>query len=202
MDESFRRNYCLLWKSLIHRDDDKLKQASENLGVGCFYKLFPLIFTFRHIGSSRSAFTDTSMSKLERDEIRKDFQDSSIADANKFLQSLPKDMLLIFRTNALIRSLNFDLGGSTSSRLKIMFEYAIRGSHIRNESDFIAGHTRLSIPIRHQLCGISQRLLLWFELLQLRVTMSFASLLVQVHSWWSKNSSQAAKLNPNTPFGG
>jgi aarF domain-containing kinase len=167
LSEEFRTNYCLLWKSLLFQNEKMLKESSENLGVGRFYKLFPLIFTFRHAKSSRSALIDAKMPEKEREQIVNDFKDSTVEDFNQFLQSVPRDMLLIFRTNALVRSLNFALGGSTASRLGVMFEFAMRGSYICHNDEMKASE-KLSLFRKSKL---------WFDLLRLKMSLWIISLI-------------------------
>ncbi len=135
--------------------------TSEKLGVGKFYKLFPLIFTFRHVNSARSALVDAKISDQEREQIVNDFKDSTVEDFNQFLQNLPRDMLLIFRTNALVRSLNLSLGGNTSTRLSVMFEFALRGSHVQH-FDSVKAKSRYSWI---------EKLKLWYELMSLKFSM-------------------------------
>lgn len=74
LDEQFRVTYCLLWKSLIIRDNEMLRKACEQLGVGKYYKIFPVIFTHR-AHNSRSARLGGSMSKQELEKLRTDVQE-------------------------------------------------------------------------------------------------------------------------------
>lgn len=56
-----------------------------------------------------------------------------------FLEQLPRDMLFVFRTNNMIRSLNKDLGGSTRDRFSVMGKYAVEG-----HSSFYANNNGLN----------------------------------------------------------
>jgi hypothetical protein len=80
---------------------------------------------------------------------------------------VPRDMLLIFRTNALVRSLNFALGGSTASRLGVMFEFAMRGSYICHNDEMKASE-KLSLFRKSKL---------WFDLLRLKMSLWIISLI-------------------------
>lgn len=172
LDENFRRDYCSLWKALFYRNEELLKKSAENLGAGRFYKVFPLIFTFKRFDSKNSSVVNSKISPEEREKIKNDVGKVSIGDVNKFLQSLPKDMLLIFRTNALIRSLNYNLGGTTATRLRVMFSHAIRGSLLHNTQPTPLQHD-MEVPILLGKPTFFESLLIMFELWRFKITLWF-----------------------------
>lgn len=57
-------------------------------------------------------------------------RDIQLADVNKFLHSLPRDILWVFRATNIVRSLNANLGGSTRSRLRITGYSVAEGMHV------------------------------------------------------------------------
>lgn len=49
LDEVFRLNYCKLWKALTFMDSRNIKLLSDEMGVGKYYRFFPVIFMGRTI---------------------------------------------------------------------------------------------------------------------------------------------------------
>ena len=49
LDETFRLDYCQLWKAVILLDSNKIRYLGDQFGVGKYSRYFPLIFTGRTI---------------------------------------------------------------------------------------------------------------------------------------------------------
>eukprot|EP01006_Ploeotia_vitrea_P050188 TRINITY_DN67421_c5_g9_i1.p1 TRINITY_DN67421_c5_g9~~TRINITY_DN67421_c5_g9_i1.p1 ORF type:complete len:730 (+),score=349.28 TRINITY_DN67421_c5_g9_i1:35-2224(+) len=130
LDEDFRRNYCRMWNALFSRNQSELQEVCDKLGVERFWKFFPLILTFRSHNSQSKL--GQRMSQAEVDELRRDLKEFGFADMTQFLESLPQDMLFVLRTNNLVRSINKDLGGTSTGRFFTMMHYAVRGLHTTN----------------------------------------------------------------------
>ncbi len=67
--------------------------------------IFPLMLTYRTMNSKRR-LGNTKFSTEEKDEIRKVAKSLDIKFVNEFLETMPRDMLFVLRTNNLVRSLN------------------------------------------------------------------------------------------------
>ena len=46
-DKEFMDQYCKLWKSIIVQDYDAMKEVSDQLGIGEYYKYLPLVLLWR-----------------------------------------------------------------------------------------------------------------------------------------------------------
>ena len=49
LDETFRLDYCQLWKALILLDSNKILHLGDRFGVVKYSRYFPVIFTGRTI---------------------------------------------------------------------------------------------------------------------------------------------------------
>ena len=143
LDEDFRINHCRLWKAVVMNNEKSMKEAATCLGVGRFYRVFPVLFAFRRWNSQRSFTTD--ITPAERKLIASDIQRVRFADIARFLGNMPRDLLLVFRTIDLVRSVNRVLGGTTSERLGIMLDYAVRGSYYHLDLPNLP-HDRQTLP--------------------------------------------------------
>ena len=126
LGSEFRVQYCRLWDALLTQDHRRGRAAAQSLGVRLEdYDSLSLLLTFR-TSASRTAI-GTRGSAEERDRVRQKLRQLSVADVSSFLERMPRDMLFVMRTWALVRSLNRALGGTTRQRLEIMGGYAARG---------------------------------------------------------------------------
>ena len=127
LDPGFRHHYCALWTALLTRDHGKGRAAARGLGVGeRDYEALSLLLTFRS-STSRGAL-GAPISPAERSELRERYGQVAATDVNAFLRRLPRDMLFVMRTWALVRSLNRNLGGTTAQRFLLIAEHAAAGS--------------------------------------------------------------------------
>lgn len=127
LSESFRIRYCELWTALLTSDHAAGRTAAEALGVPpSDYDALALVLTFRPVQSSLPL--GQALSAAQRRALREQFAETTAADVNSFLERLPRDMLFVFRTWSLVRSLNRALGGTTRQRLLIIAEHAAVGA--------------------------------------------------------------------------
>ncbi|KAH7461464.1 Secreted RxLR effector protein 27 [Phytophthora ramorum] len=125
LDGEFRKTYCDLWRAMLMRDSALLEDCGRRLNVGDLAKYLPLLFTYRTI--DHKGRLDAAMSESERKKLSEDLKSMRVSNISDFLEQLPRDMLFVFRTNNMIRSLNKDLGGTTRERFSIMGNYAVSG---------------------------------------------------------------------------
>lgn len=126
LDENFRYNYCKLWKALILNDQQLLSQSSANIGIPENYVGFiPLIFIQRPANSSQKI--GEGMTAAQRTQIRSSMKNVTMAEVFEFLEILPRDMLLVFRTINLTRGIHQQLGGENVERFHINALFATRG---------------------------------------------------------------------------
>ena len=137
LEPSFRQAYCRLWKALLTQNSVLGTKTAKELGIGLVgYESLSLVLTFRT--STSKARMGSRMSRKERQRLREQLKDITAGDINRFMESLPRDMLFVLRTNDIIRSLNKTLGGSSRARFTSMGEWAIKGLfvpcyHVGNE---------------------------------------------------------------------
>jgi len=132
LDEEVRTNYCKLWKALVMGNARDVEIYGRKLGAGDFCKYLAMMLTFRpSIGR-----LDQSV-KIEKEDIKKlaneVWESGAIEDISALLESLPRDLLLVLRTNDLIMSINKELGFPVN-RFLVMARAAIRGLVVSEET--------------------------------------------------------------------
>lgn len=77
------------------------------------------------------------MTKKQQQEVRSSMKNVTMADVFEFLESLPRDMLLVFRTINLTRGIHQQLGGENVERFHVYAMYATKGvwSETREEEE-------------------------------------------------------------------
>ncbi|CAG8739412.1 17069_t:CDS:2, partial [Racocetra persica] len=133
LSDEFRLVYCDLWKALILNDSKSLKKVADSLGVPQYIQFLPLIFTQRIPDSTTPLGED--MSPEERAMIQDQLKNIKLSDFFDFLESLPRDMLLVLRTINIVRGIHRQLGGKPMESFRMNAQFAIRGlwCETRNE---------------------------------------------------------------------
>ncbi|KAG0308603.1 hypothetical protein BGZ98_007457 [Dissophora globulifera] len=134
LDETFRYNYCQIWRALILNDNDLVNSASTQIGIPEHYVGYiPLIFIQRPANSAQRI--GEGMTAEQRQDLRSSLKNVTMADVFDFLEVLPRDMLLVFRTINLTRGIHQQLGGDNVERFHINAMYATKGiwSETRDE---------------------------------------------------------------------
>nr|CCA30171.1 ABC1 family protein, related [Neospora caninum Liverpool]CEL71286.1 TPA: ABC1 family protein, related [Neospora caninum Liverpool] len=95
--------------------------------------LLSLILTYRP--QTRLLYTalGSAIHAEDRKAMFARLRGASFSAVNAFVESLPRDLLWVMRMTNILRSLNFQLGGSTRSRLLAMGESSCRGLQLSNE---------------------------------------------------------------------
>ncbi|CAI9110306.1 OLC1v1010306C1 [Oldenlandia corymbosa var. corymbosa] len=125
LDETFRVNYCELWKALIFMDSNKIQQLGEQMGVSKYARYFPVIFTGRTINSKTAL--GRGMSVEEKNNLKQELKSLKMEDISSFMESLPSDFLTVLRADGLLRSLLSKLGAPHRIRLRAYAKYAFQG---------------------------------------------------------------------------
>ncbi|KAG0223136.1 hypothetical protein BGW42_006085 [Actinomortierella wolfii] len=126
LDENFRYNYCHLWRALILNDQELLNKASDRLGIRSNYVGFiPLILIQRPPSSTQKI--GEGMTEAQKSKVRSNLKGVTMADIFEFLETLPRDMLLVFRTINLTRGIHQQLGGENVERFHVNAMYATQG---------------------------------------------------------------------------
>ncbi|XP_004699113.1 aarF domain-containing protein kinase 1 isoform X1 [Echinops telfairi] len=114
LTEEFRLNYCHLWQSLIWTDMKNVQKYSRCLGAGELYPLFACMLTARSWDSVRRGIGHSPVTTTEESEIR-DHAASYLPQISQLLSHVPRQMLLIFKTNDLLRGIEAALGTRASA---------------------------------------------------------------------------------------
>eukprot|EP00127_Corallochytrium_limacisporum_P004931 Clim_evm5s195 gene=Clim_evmTU5s195 len=168
LEESFRYHYCRLWKALMTMDEDLLKESATHLGAGEYYDLFPLLLTYRRWGTKATFGQSTTQG--DKQKIRSRFKNIQFSDVLEFLETLPRDMLLVFRTTNLIRSINKDLGMPTIDRFIVFAKMSVKGTY---------GYRRRDEPIRTR----RERLRLLWEMIKIDFRFMVTKILLYIYVW-------------------
>ncbi|XP_039049748.1 aarF domain-containing protein kinase 1 isoform X2 [Hibiscus syriacus] len=184
LDEVFRLEYCQLWKALILSDSKKIHHLAERFGVGKYYRYLPIIFSGRTIDSK--SVLEKGMLVEEQKKLKQDLKGLTIEDISSFMESLPSDLLIILRTDELLRSAISKLGASKWLRLQTYGKYASFGLspklNPRSDLKVVALYTRLvgNIEYIHLRLAIGvMNIVVWMEklkryLIKFRIKMSAA----------------------------
>ncbi|XP_057872271.2 uncharacterized protein LOC131078560 [Cryptomeria japonica] len=182
LDESFRMDFCRLWKALILLDPHEMKQMGERIGAGKYYRYLPVIFTGRTI-DSKSGLGE-SMPTEDRKRLSQEARNFTMGDISEFMEGLPRDMLTVLRTDGLLRSIISKLGAPQRIRLLANAKYAVAGLVPKSKSE-----SGLSLMSRAKATLDFVYLSICLEMLQLHYKMGsvFESLLKKFKYWLSKS---------------
>ncbi|KAM3918753.1 aarF domain-containing protein kinase 1 [Leptodactylus fuscus] len=104
LTDNFRMNYCHLWKALIAVDMDEVRRYSQLLGAGDLYPLFACMLTARSWDSINRGIDQGPVSTEEAQEIRSNAA-AYLPQISQLLASIPRQMLLLLKTNDLLRGI-------------------------------------------------------------------------------------------------
>ncbi|XP_070271943.1 aarF domain-containing protein kinase 1 isoform X3 [Myotis yumanensis] len=114
LTEEFRLDYCHLWQSLIWTDMEKVKKYCHRLGAGDFYPLLACMLTARSWNSVNRGISQAPITASENTEIRNNAA-TYLPQISQLLNRVPRQMLLIFKTNDLLRGIEATLGTRASA---------------------------------------------------------------------------------------
>ncbi|CAG8433148.1 9549_t:CDS:10 [Diversispora eburnea] len=161
LSNDFRKTYCDLWKALILNDTKLLKETVDKLGVPQYIQFLPLIFTQRIPDSSTPLGEDMSIE--EKELVHDQLKNIKLNDFFDFLESLPRDMLLVFRTINLVRGIHKELGGKSMER-PLQRWYLLGGTpNLKRTLGYI--QDKILMTIRLYFAELSIRILRWWYLL-------------------------------------
>ncbi|KAF9101198.1 hypothetical protein BGX29_005890 [Mortierella sp. GBA35] len=121
----FRLDYAHLWTAIIASNEEEIKYRALKLGGTNAYQLFSSILT----GRDWSVVQDAQLTKKARgkdETVNLADGPGSIADIAGILAKVPRDLLLLFKTNDLLRALDEDLGADDGSQMRT---FAVMGQY-------------------------------------------------------------------------
>ncbi|ELR21367.1 aarF domain containing kinase 5, putative [Acanthamoeba castellanii str. Neff] len=175
LDEQFRLDYCHLWKAIFTGNREAVEKYSRRMGAGEHHEIFSVILTFRPLDTGKTGpalVKDSEMSVAQVRLIRSQMRERNFQTVlSELLENMDRQLLLVLRTNNLIRSIIKDLeeGGSVD-RFLVMARYAIRGLYHRHDNS-------LSLPRR--LRGV-------VESTKFEARLQILSLVIHLYQWWTR----------------
>ncbi|KAF9434407.1 hypothetical protein BGZ76_008074 [Entomortierella beljakovae] len=139
----FRLDYARLWTAVINSDEEEIKRRALKLGGIDAYELFTCILTGRDWDVIQGAqLTKKVRNKAETSKISHDAGNllTEIAD---ILAKVPRDLLLLFKTNDLLRALDEDLGADDGAQMRtfaIMGQYCAKVIFESDKKEILKGY--------------------------------------------------------------
>ncbi|XP_074005255.1 aarF domain-containing protein kinase 1 isoform X3 [Numenius arquata] len=166
LSESFRMDYCRLWQALIKADMKRVQKYSRRLGAGDLYPLFACMLTARSWESVNRGIDRSPVSASEDVEIRSNAA-AYLPQITQLLNNVPRQMLLLLKTNDLLRGIESALHtrASASSFLN-MSRCCIRAvsTYQRNKSHSLYRRAQISFTEALSLWQINlYELFLWLK---------------------------------------
>lgn len=140
--EEFCLDYAKLWMAILKQDEKELSLAAGRLQVR-EHRLFASVLTARTWDSIKnSLFQSTQATELMRIQSQAAQKASAIVE---ILATVPSPLLLVLKTNDLLRSINLKLGMPSLlvfSHTMTACQYAIQGSEARYYPGIVWGAQR------------------------------------------------------------
>nr|XP_057933954.1 aarF domain-containing protein kinase 1 isoform X2 [Doryrhamphus excisus] len=114
LQPDFRMNYCRLWQALISGDMSGVERYSRKLGAGDLYPLFACVLTARSWTAVNSGIGSVPVTASEDVEIRTNAA-LYLPQISDLLNRVPRQMLLLLKTNDLLRGIETTLQTRASS---------------------------------------------------------------------------------------
>uniref|UniRef100_A0A3Q3X711 AarF domain-containing protein kinase 1 n=1 Tax=Mola mola TaxID=94237 RepID=A0A3Q3X711_MOLML len=108
LQSDFRLDYCRLWQALIKGDMPRVERYSRRLGAGDLYPLFACVLTARSWTSINSGISSVPVTHSEDIEIRTNAA-LYLPQISELLNRVPRQMLLLLKTNDLLRGIESTL---------------------------------------------------------------------------------------------
>ncbi|KAF9195648.1 hypothetical protein BGZ50_004046 [Haplosporangium sp. Z 11] len=176
----FRLDYAHLWTAIIASDEKEIKYRALKLGGTDAYQLFACILT----GRDWSVVQDAQLAKKARnkDEMVKiaDGAGNRIAEIADILAKVPRDLLLLFKTNDLLRALDEDLGADDGSQMRtfaVMGQYCAQAIYEADKGAIISNLQSTTLT----LSFLKQTLCSWLKAYS---SYLFTTLSLDVFVWW------------------
>ncbi|XP_070698469.1 aarF domain-containing protein kinase 1 isoform X1 [Pempheris klunzingeri] len=114
LQPDFILDYCRLWQSLIKGDMPGIERYSRRLGVGDLFPLFACVLTARSWTAVNTGISSMPVTQSEDVEIRTNAR-LYLPQISELLNRVPRQMLLLLKTNDLLRGIETTLQTRASS---------------------------------------------------------------------------------------
>lgn len=123
LGDTFRRDYCRLWRALVLGDEKEIKLRCENLHVGKAYTLLAAVLTMRPWDDIVSAGDDLGRLKSKNtsgeNEMLRAYAKRYFKDIVGMLGQVDSEMLLLLKTNDCLRHLDKRLGAPINTAVVV-----------------------------------------------------------------------------------
>lgn len=158
LSNEFRIDYCKMWQSLIESDLEGIKQSSKKLGVEEMYGLLACILTARSWDVVTTGIDQGPVTDDEAELIRVNAA-TYVTEITELLNRVPRQLLLLLKTNDLLRSIDYRLNTSATSRsfitmsrccIRAVTKKRLENCHgwmewVRIQADSTINHLRISL---------------------------------------------------------
>ncbi|KAK3597878.1 hypothetical protein CHS0354_029458 [Potamilus streckersoni] len=166
LTDDFRVNYSKLWMSLIKADMEGIKTYAMKLNAGNLYPLFACMLTARSWKSISSGIDRIEYTASE-EQVIKDNAAQYFIEISEILNRVPRQLLLIMKTNDVLRGIEASLQvRSNASSFINMSRCCIRavGLDDLRKADGYFTVFKIHINTNWQLCTLSfYEFFLWFQ---------------------------------------
>ncbi|KAM9842757.1 aarF domain-containing protein kinase 1 [Aulostomus maculatus] len=147
LQPDFRLNYCRLWQALIQGDMSGVERYSRRLGAGDLYPLFACVLTARSWTAVNTGISSVPVTHSEDVEIRTNAA-LYLPQISELLNRVPRQMLLLLKTNDLLRGIETTLQTRAASSSFInMSRCCIRALARHKRSKTSSRRRRLQISL-------------------------------------------------------
>jgi aarF domain-containing kinase len=122
MTLEFRLIFCDMWRALVKFDYPRVKELSDQLGIGEYYRYLPLVLTYRTIDSNKPL--GQLLTKQEKYSLHA-ANEITFEKISRLLQLLPPEIMFIIRTSNLVAMHSLKLSGSLRRRFQIYTDFAL-----------------------------------------------------------------------------
>ncbi|XP_034015519.1 aarF domain-containing protein kinase 1 [Thalassophryne amazonica] len=151
LHSEFRLNYCHLWQALIKGDMSAVERYSRRLGAGDLYPLFACVLSARSWKAINAGITSTPVTHFEDSEIQTNAA-LYLPQIGDLLNRVPRQMLLLLKTNDLLRGIEACLQTRASSSSFInMSRCCVRAVARHKRSKAESRRRRLQITLAEAL---------------------------------------------------
>uniref|UniRef100_A0A672SLA0 AarF domain-containing protein kinase 1 n=1 Tax=Sinocyclocheilus grahami TaxID=75366 RepID=A0A672SLA0_SINGR len=166
LNQDFRLDYCRLWQSLIKGDLKGIERYSRRLGAGDLYPLFACVLTARSWKSVNVGISQTPVTQSEDVEIQTNAA-LYLPQISELLNRIPRQMLLLLKTNDLLRGIETILQTRASSSSFINMSRCCTRAIARHKRSKTKSRTRrlqISLSEHWSLCQIGlYELMVWLR---------------------------------------
>ncbi|KAF9904252.1 hypothetical protein EC991_002910 [Linnemannia zychae] len=126
LSPEFRLDYARLWTAVMASDEEAIKRHALSLGGIDAYELFACILTGRDWKVIKSAKLTKQVRNKEETSKISTGAGNWLVEIADILAKVPRDLLLLFKTNDLLRALDEDMGADDGAQMRT---FAVMGQY-------------------------------------------------------------------------